>query len=100
MIAKGAVGQGLELTCFRVVRRCGQVIAEGAVSKGLELTCLRVWRRWGHVIAEGAVGKGLGSRSFLHKLKTGVVMHDASYLCPFQLEGRQLDITRGITKLR
>ncbi|KAK9829054.1 hypothetical protein WJX72_003659 [[Myrmecia] bisecta] len=48
--------------------------------------------RWGHVLAEGAVGKGLGSRAFLAALKTGTVLHDASYWCPLELAGSQDDL--------
>eukprot|EP00884_Botryococcus_braunii_P020903 jgi/Botrbrau1/7497/Bobra.0095s0033.1 len=53
-------------------------------------------QRWGTVLAGGAAGKGLGSRSLLHKLHSGLVLHDASYLCPFQLEGPQASLIAGL----
>ena len=39
------------------------------------------------MLPEGLVGKGLGSRAFLHALKSGFVMHDSSYSCPVELRG-------------
>lgn len=43
--------------------------------------------RWGWHLPEGAAGRGLGSRSFAHQLRTGAVVHDASYWCPVHLAG-------------
>ncbi|KAL3145711.1 hypothetical protein ABBQ32_003243 [Trebouxia sp. C0010 RCD-2024] len=52
---------------------------------------MQILTRWGHLLPEGLVGKGLGSRAFLHTLKSGFVMHDSSYSCPIELRGsRQL----------
>ena len=39
------------------------------------------------MLAEGRVGRGHASRSLLHTLKQGTVMHDASYWGPLQLTG-------------
>ena len=39
------------------------------------------------MLAEGRVGRGHASRSVLHTLKQGTIMHDASYWCPLQLTG-------------
>ena len=47
----------------------------------------RWYGRWGHTLAEGAPGRGMGSRSVLHSLHTGVLLHDASYMCPLHLSG-------------
>ncbi len=44
------------------------------------------------MLAEGACGKGLGSRAFLAALKSGVVIHDASYRIAFQLTGPHADL--------
>ena len=43
--------------------------------------------RWGHCLAEGAPGRGRGSRSLLHSLHTGALLHDMSYSSPLQLTG-------------
>jgi hypothetical protein len=39
----------------------------------------------GFVLAEGQPGKGHGTRSFVHKLNTGCVVHDLSYWCSIEL---------------
>ncbi|KAL3652748.1 hypothetical protein CASFOL_002429 [Castilleja foliolosa] len=44
---------------------------------------------WGFYIPLGLHGRGRGSRSLLKKLEHGVLMHDASYYGPVQLEGPQ-----------
>ena len=43
--------------------------------------------RWGHKLAEGAPGKGHGSRAFLHMLRHGAALHDASYWLALELRG-------------
>lgn len=43
--------------------------------------------RWGHKLAQGAPGKGHGSRAFLHTLRHGVTIHDASYWLALELSG-------------
>ncbi|WVZ49698.1 hypothetical protein U9M48_001032 [Paspalum notatum var. saurae] len=44
-------------------------------------------RRWGFVLPVAAQGRGRGLRSVLKKLKTGTIIHDASYLVPVELDG-------------
>lgn len=56
--------------------------------------------RWGHVLPEGLVGKGLGSRAFLHALKSGCVMHDSSYSCPIELRGSKQVLQQLLEQVR
>lgn len=56
--------------------------------------------RWGFVVAEGLSGKGSGSRSLLHKLKTGCLMHDASYHAVFQMSASLNDMFRLLSEMR
>ena len=43
--------------------------------------------RWGQALADHPVGKGHGFRSLVHTAKTKVVLHDASYWTPWELQG-------------
>jgi len=43
--------------------------------------------RFGHVLALHAAGRGRGSRACLRQAASGLVMHDASYWVPIELEG-------------
>lgn len=52
------------------------------------------------MLAKGITGKGEGSRSFLHKLKDGCVMHDASYWIPYQLSGSQTSLLEILSAMR
>ena len=56
--------------------------------------------RWGHGIAEGAFGKGHGSRAFLHALRNSFVMHDASYMCPVELQGSADAVSTVLQEMR
>ena len=40
----------------------------------------------GFVLAEGLPGKGRGTRSFVHKLGSGCILHDMSYWCSIEVE--------------
>ncbi|KAJ0976408.1 hypothetical protein J5N97_018373 [Dioscorea zingiberensis] len=42
---------------------------------------------WGFYLPLGLHGRGRGSRSILKRLKSGTLVHDASYCCPIQLDG-------------
>ena len=55
--------------------------------------------RWGHCLAEGAPGRGRGSRSLLHSLHAGALLHDASYMCPLQLSGAPDAVSRVLDSL-
>ncbi|KAF7043085.1 hypothetical protein CFC21_052519 [Triticum aestivum] len=44
-------------------------------------------RRWGFVLPICSQGSGRGSRAVLKRLKTGTIVHDASYFIPIQLDG-------------
>eukprot|EP00898_Chlorokybus_atmophyticus_P003392 jgi/Chlat1/4053/Chrsp26S04107 len=48
--------------------------------------------RWGYNLAECIAGKGKGLRSVLRSLKTGVVLHDASYWTVIELQGLEVGI--------
>ena len=63
-----------------------------------------IWRskqfcRWGHKLAQGAPGKGHGSRAFLHTLRHGVTIHDASYWLALELSGPNASVTSLLTSL-
>ncbi|BDA43704.1 probable ribonucleases P/MRP protein subunit POP1 at N-terminal half [Coccomyxa sp. Obi] len=83
----------------QIVQRCSSFNpgAEASTSRRLET---HVWHakrmsmvtRWGHVLAEGACGKGHGSRAFMAALRSGVVIHDASYWIALQLKGPLADL--------
>ncbi|KAK9857242.1 hypothetical protein WJX84_004791 [Apatococcus fuscideae] len=53
----------------------------------------RMANRWDHVLAEGQCGAGKGSRSLLNKLRTGCVLHDASYHVPIEIAGSKADLS-------
>lgn len=57
--------------------------------KGLTMIQATLWSfsRWGICVASQMGGRGQGSRSFMHHLRRGVVMHDASYWACLSLEG-------------
>ena len=52
------------------------------------------------MLPEGLVGKGLGSRAFLHTLKSGFVMHDSSYSCPIELRGNRQSLQQLLAQVR
>lgn len=52
------------------------------------------------MLPEGLVGKGLGSRAFLHALKSGLVMHDSSYSCPIELRGSKQVLQHLLKQVR
>ncbi|PKU68437.1 ribonuclease P/MRP protein subunit POP1 [Dendrobium catenatum] len=45
---------------------------------------------WGFYLPLGLQGRGRGSRAILKRLKSGALIHDASYSHPVQLEGPEL----------
>ena len=55
--------------------------------------------RWGHKLAQGAPGKGHGSRAFLHTLRHGVSIHDASYWLALELSGPTGGVASLLTAL-
>ena len=52
------------------------------------------------MLAEGACGKGHGSRAFLAALRSGVVIHDASYWIALQLKGPHADLLAVLSSVR
>lgn len=55
--------------------------------------------RWQWILPLGENGKGKGTRAFMHRLKKGCVVHDASYWCPIELKGSEketLEILQSI----
>lgn len=54
---------------------------------------------WGWTLPEGEPGRGRGSRAFMRTLKTGTVMHDASYWCPLLLEGPVAAVRKCLQKM-
>ena len=56
-----------------------------------------LWPGW--VCPEGETGRGRGSRAFLQRSKTGVILHDASYWCPFLLSGAFNDVIGVLEKV-
>ena len=56
--------------------------------------------RWGTCVAEGLVGKGRGSRALLASLRSGCLLHDASYLCPLALSGPQAALFAALACVR
>ncbi|KAL0921913.1 hypothetical protein M5K25_005859 [Dendrobium thyrsiflorum] len=56
---------------------------------------------WGFYLPLGLQGRGRGSRAILKRLKSGALIHDASYSHPVQLEGPEesiLDIMRMVLR--
>ncbi|KAK9846984.1 hypothetical protein WJX84_000601 [Apatococcus fuscideae] len=53
----------------------------------------RMAHRWAHVLAEGEVGAGQGSHSLISKLKTGCILHDASYHVPLEISATRSDLS-------
>ncbi|KAG0479747.1 hypothetical protein HPP92_010605 [Vanilla planifolia] len=49
-------------------------------------------KRWGYYLPLGLQGRGKGSRAVMKWLKSGAVMHDASYSQPILLEGPEESI--------
>jgi hypothetical protein len=61
---------------------------------------MRMGRLWGHALPLCVAGRGHGSRCFLHTLRHGTVMHDASYMHCLQLGGHQRDVLRVLAACR
>ena len=80
-------------------RECG----EQHVKNQIHLPCLsgKLGQscRWGHKLAQGAPGKGHGSRAFLHALRHGAAIHDASYWLAMELSGPCDSLGRVLTTL-
>ncbi|XP_020573536.1 LOW QUALITY PROTEIN: ribonucleases P/MRP protein subunit POP1-like [Phalaenopsis equestris] len=58
-------------------------------------------KRWGFYLPLGLQGRGRGSKAVLKWLKSGALIHDASYTLPVQLEGPQesiLDVMRMVLR--
>ncbi len=60
---------------------------------------LPIASRWGFMLAAGASRKCHGSRNLLHKLRTGCVMHDASYHAVLQISATQEAIFQLLSKM-
>lgn len=56
--------------------------------------------RWGCLLPEGGTGRGNASRSIIHKLREGCLIHDASYWVPFCLCARLSDLLQLLAAIR
>ena len=57
-------------------------------------------RRWGHVLAGGQAGAGRGSRSLLSRLKSGCILHDASYHVPLEISASRWHLSNLLLATR
>ncbi|PKA51555.1 ribonuclease P/MRP protein subunit POP1 [Apostasia shenzhenica] len=107
----GKARDGKEKKCSRRVRRRLELRRNPAVGfcasgDGTKRLRTHLWhakrftivKRWGFYLPLGVHGRGKGSRAVLKRLKSGALIHDASYSHPVQLEGREEDIL-GIMRM-